>query len=67
MNGTVPETFQTGLSRKLVERLICPVSRGPLTYDAEAQQLISPRAGLVFPVRDGIPILIEDEAEPLAD
>lgn len=58
---------RTALSRKLLERLICPVSRGPLTYDADAQTLTSPRAGLVFPVRDGIPILVEDQAEPLGN
>ena len=60
----VPDA-RMGLSRKLLERLVCPVSRGPLTYDAEAQTLTSPRAGLIFPVRDGIPILVEDQAEPI--
>lgn len=63
---TVPE-IGPGLSRKLLERLICPVSRGPLEYDADAQTLTSSRAGLVFPIRDGIPILVEDQAEPLRD
>ena len=47
---------------KLLEILVCPVSKGPLTYDQEAQELISERAGLAFPIRDGIPIMISDEA-----
>ncbi len=51
---------------KLLEILVCPVTRQPLTYDAEAQELVSEAAGLAYPIRDGIPIMLQDEARPLA-
>jgi uncharacterized protein len=50
---------------KLLEILVCPVTRGPLTYDREAQELISEGAGLAYPIRDGIPIMLPDEARSL--
>lgn len=50
---------------KLLEILVCPVTRGPLTYDRDAQELISRSAGLAYPVRDGIPIMLPEEARPL--
>lgn len=50
---------------KLLEILVCPVTKGPLRYDAEAQELISEQAGLAYPIRDGIPIMLPDEARPL--
>jgi uncharacterized protein YbaR (Trm112 family) len=50
---------------KLLEILVCPVTKGPLVYDAAAQELISRQAGLAFPIRDGIPIMLVDEARPL--
>lgn len=52
---------------KLLEILVCPVTKGPLRYDAEAQELISEQAGLAYPIRDGIPIMLADEARPLTD
>jgi len=52
---------------KLLELLVCPVSHEPLRYDAEAGELISDAAGLAFPIRDGIPIMLEDEARQLDD
>ena len=52
---------------KLLEILVCPLTKGPLEYDREGQRLISRRAGLAFPIRDGIPILLPDEAETLDD
>lgn len=52
---------------KLLEILVCPVSRGPLEYDAAAGELISPKAHLAYPIRDGIPIMLEDEARKLDD
>ncbi len=52
---------------KLLEILVCPVSHGPLRYDREAQELISETAGLAYPVRDGIPIMLADEARRLDD
>jgi len=50
---------------KLLEILVCPLTRGPLTYDAERQELISAQAQLAYPIRDGIPIMLVDEARNL--
>lgn len=52
---------------KLLEILVCPVTKGPLDYDREAQELVSKKAGLAYPVRDGIPIMLPDEARKLDD
>jgi hypothetical protein len=52
---------------KLLEILVCPITKGPLRYDPVAQELISDRAGLAYPIRDGIPIMLADEARPLDD
>jgi uncharacterized protein len=51
-----------GIDPKLLEILVCPLSKGPLRYDAEAAELISEQAGLAYPIRDGIPIMLVDEA-----
>ncbi|MGH6883303.1 Trm112 family protein [Hypericibacter sp.] len=50
---------------KLLEILVCPVTKGPLEYDREHQELISRKAGLAFPIREGIPIMLADEARSL--
>nr|WP_298682409.1 Trm112 family protein [uncultured Dongia sp.] len=50
---------------KLLEILVCPVSKGPLVFDRQKQELISKVAGLAYPIRDGIPIMLVDEARPL--
>lgn len=52
---------------KLFELLVCPVTKGPLRFQAETQELISRSARLAYPVRDGIPVLLESEARPLSD
>jgi len=52
---------------KLLEILVCPVTKGPLVYDREKQELISRQAGLAFPIREGMPIMLPDEARPLGD
>jgi len=52
---------------KLLEILVCPVTKGPLEYDAAAQELISRQAGLAYPIRDGIPIMLQEEARRLND
>ncbi|MBT4889406.1 MAG: Trm112 family protein [Rhodospirillales bacterium] len=52
---------------KLLEILVCPVTKSTLEYDQEAQELISHRAGLAYPIRDGIPIMLPDEARELED
>ena len=53
------------LDPKLLELLVCPLTKGPLRYDRAAQELISEKAHLAYPVRDGIPILLVDEARSL--
>ncbi len=53
------------LDRRMLEALVCPLTQGPLTYDAAAQELISRSAGIAFPIREGIPIMLESEARPL--
>jgi uncharacterized protein YbaR (Trm112 family) len=50
---------------RLLEILVCPVTKGPLRYDAERQELISDKAKLAFPIREGIPIMLIDEARKL--
>jgi uncharacterized protein YbaR (Trm112 family) len=50
---------------KLLEILVCPITKGPLEYDAAAQELISKQAGLAYPIRDGIPIMLAEEAREL--
>jgi len=57
----------TSIDSKLLEVLVCPVTKGPLQYDKEKQELISKEARLAFPVRDGIPIMLPGEARPLED
>ncbi|WP_019644869.1 Trm112 family protein [Novispirillum itersonii] len=52
---------------KLLEILVCPLSKGPLRYDADRQELVSDKAGLAYPIRDGIPIMLIDEARSLDD
>lgn len=51
---------------KLLEILVCPVTKGPLTYDKKKQELISKSARLAYPIRDGIPVMLEEEARVLA-
>ncbi|MDB5946725.1 MAG: hypothetical protein JWQ33_1751 [Ramlibacter sp.] len=52
---------------KLLELLVCPVTKGHLDYDRERQELVSRSARLAYPVRDGIPILLEEQARTLSD
>ena len=54
------------LNPKLLEILVCPVTKGPLEYDAEKQELISRSAKLAYPIRDGIPIMLPEEARAIA-
>ena len=56
-----------GVDPKLLEILVCPVTKGELIYDREAQELISKKAGLAYPIRDGIPVMLADEARRLDD
>lgn len=52
---------------KLLELLVCPLTKAPLRYDREAQELVSEKAGLAYPIRDGIPIMLVDEARTLGE
>ncbi|MFK7159946.1 Trm112 family protein [Marinospirillum sp. MEB164] len=54
------------MDKQLLALLVCPVSHAPLHYDAAAQELICTASGLAYPIRDGIPVMLEDEARPLS-
>lgn len=58
-------TPSTPFDRRMLEALVCPVTQAMLTYDAEAQELISKAAHLAFPIRDGIPIMLAGEARAI--
>ena len=58
---------KAGVDPKLLEILVCPVTKEPLEYDVGAQALISRKSGLAYPIRDGIPIMLADEARQLDD
>ena len=53
------------MDKKLLEILVCPVTKGPLIYDKQKQELISTSARLAYPIRDDIPVMLEDEARAL--
>lgn len=55
------------ISKKMLETLVCPITHASLVYDREAQELISRAANLAFPIRNGIPIMLESEARQLED
>jgi len=57
----------TEIDPRLLEVLICPVTRGPLTYDRERGELVSAGARLAYPIRDGVPIMLPEEARKLDD
>ncbi|MFA4950396.1 Trm112 family protein [Brevundimonas sp.] len=61
------DTFHTptAVDPRLLEVLVCPVTRGKLTYDREQQELVSRGAKLAFPIRDGVPIMLTEEARAL--
>ena len=65
--ATVPTTERPpgNVDPKLLEILVCPVTKGPLEYDAAKQELISRSAKLAYPIRDGIPIMLPEEARSL--
>ncbi len=58
---------QAPIDPRLLDILVCPVTKGALEYDREANELISRKAGLAYPVRDGIPIMLPEEARKLED
>lgn len=55
------------MDKKLLDILVCPVTKGPLVYDEANRELISKSARLAYPVRDGIPVMLEDEARALTE
>jgi uncharacterized protein YbaR (Trm112 family) len=55
------------MDTRLLELLVCPVTKGPLEYDRAKQELVSRSARLAYPIRDGIPVLLENEARTLSD
>ena len=55
------------MDTKLLELLVCPVTKGPLEFDRNKQELVSRSARLAYPVRDGMPIMLENEARTLSD
>jgi len=66
MNSTPPpERPSDSVDPKLLEILVCPLTKGPLEYDAARQELISRKAKLAYPIRDGIPIMLPEEARRL--
>lgn len=65
-SDTTPQV-QQAFDRRMVEALVCPQTHGVLTFDAEAQELISKTAGLAYPIRNGIPIMLVSEARSLED
>jgi len=64
---TVSDPTAPGVDPQLLELLVCPLTKGPLRYDRARQELVSEQARLAFPIRDGIPIMLVDEARSLDD
>jgi uncharacterized protein len=62
-----PEREPKRVDPRLLELLVCPVTRATLSYDAERQELISKAAKLAYPIRDGVPIMLPEEARPLKE
>lgn len=55
------------MDKKLLDILVCPVTKGPLKFDKERQELVSTSARLAYPIRDGIPVMLEDEARTITE
>jgi uncharacterized protein YbaR (Trm112 family) len=62
-----PRRYHPAMDPKLLELLVCPVTKGPLDYDRDRQELLSRSARLAYPIRDGIPVMLEEEARTLSD
>jgi uncharacterized protein YbaR (Trm112 family) len=60
-------TENPAIDPRLLEVLVCPLTKGPLEYDRVVNELISRKAGLAYPIRDGIPIMLPDEARAIVD
>jgi uncharacterized protein YbaR (Trm112 family) len=64
---TEPAAQAPDVDPRLLEILVCPVTHGPLDYDRDRAELISRSAGLAYPIRDGVPIMLPEEARALAE
>jgi len=64
-NEAAPRPMPVAIDPRLLEILVCPLTKGPLQYDRAANELISRRAGLAYPIRDGIPIMLPEDARRL--
>ena len=60
-------SYHRRMDPRLLELLVCPVTKGPLDYDRERQELLSRSARLAYPIRDGVPVMLEEEARTLSD
>jgi len=58
---------EVGVDPRLLELLVCPLTKGPLRWDRARNELVSEQAGLAYPIRDGIPIMLVEEARPLGE
>lgn len=67
MNATSDTPSTSAVDPKLLEILVCPLTKGPLEYNRERNELISRQAKLAYPIRDGIPIMLPDEARALEE
>ncbi|MBV8703679.1 MAG: Trm112 family protein [Acetobacteraceae bacterium] len=65
MADTDPAELPVPVDPRLLEILVCPLTKGPLEYDRARGELVSRKAGLAYPIRDGIPIMLPEEARPL--
>jgi uncharacterized protein YbaR (Trm112 family) len=65
MNGETGVATGGTVDPRLLEILVCPVTKGPLRYDRERAELVSEKAGLAYPIRDGIPVMLPEEARKL--
>jgi len=61
------QSYDPDMDTRLLELIVCPVTKGPLEFDRDKQELVSRSARLAYPVRDGIPVLLENEARTLTD
>lgn len=55
------------INLKLIDLLVCPLTKGPLTYDKKNNELVSPRAKLAYPIRDGVPVMLAEEARSITE
>ena len=66
-DAPLPDMMMDEIDPRLLEVLVCPVTHGPLDYDRARSELISKRAKLAYPIRDGVPIMLPEEARDLSD